>query len=69
MCVCVCVCVCVCWGRMAPLSSCSLPQDQLDALTSAANLSTFVDLYRKCVLRDTPLAGTLDGVKLDITVD
>jgi len=40
----------------------------LDALTTPVNLETFLELYRKCVNRDTPLAGTLEGVKETITV-
>jgi len=40
----------------------------LDALTTPDNLETFLELYRKCVNRDTPLAGTLEGVKETITV-
>lgn len=46
------------------------PEDvrQLDALTTPDNLDTFLELYRKCVNRDTPLAGTLEGVKEIITV-
>eukprot|EP00304_Pavlova_gyrans_P014647 CAMPEP_0206061496 /NCGR_PEP_ID=MMETSP1466-20131121/54259_1 /ASSEMBLY_ACC=CAM_ASM_001126 /TAXON_ID=44452 /ORGANISM="Pavlova gyrans, Strain CCMP608" /LENGTH=300 /DNA_ID=CAMNT_0053436845 /DNA_START=1 /DNA_END=903 /DNA_ORIENTATION=+ len=42
---------------------------KLDALTTRGAIRTFSDLYRKCVNRDTPLAGTLDGVKMDITED
>ena len=42
---------------------------ELDALTSPANIETFVGLYRKCVNRDTSKDGTLEGVKLDITED
>ena len=41
---------------------------ELDALTTAANLDAFLELYRKCVNRDTPLAGTFEGVKAAITV-
>jgi len=42
---------------------------QLNALTTDANKQGFVELYRKCVNRDTSQAGTLEGVKMDITVD
>ena len=43
--------------------------EELDALTTPEALSTFESLYRKCVNRDTSKDGTLDGVKLEITVD
>jgi diketogulonate reductase-like aldo/keto reductase len=43
--------------------------DQLDSLTTPEALDTFVELYRKCVNRDTSKDGTLDGVKMDITKD
>jgi diketogulonate reductase-like aldo/keto reductase len=43
--------------------------DQLDSLTTPQAMDTFVDLYRKCVNRDTSKDGTLDGVKMDITKD
>jgi len=39
---------------------------QLDALTTDAAIGAFRELYRKCVNRDTPRAGTLDGVKMEI---
>lgn len=42
---------------------------QLDALTTDDNLQTFLGLYRKCVNRDTTKDGTLEGVKLDITIN
>jgi len=42
---------------------------QLDGLTTPENLMAFRDLYRKCVNRDTSKDGTLDGVKMDITID
>lgn len=42
---------------------------QLNALTTDATKQEFVELYRKCVNRDTSQAGTLEGVKMDITVD
>eukprot|EP00934_Nitzschia_sp_Nitz4_P005174 Nitzschia sp. Nitz4//scaffold122_size67431//66105//67247//NITZ4_006098-RA/size67431-processed-gene-0.37-mRNA-1//1//CDS//3329534442//5164//frame0 len=41
----------------------------LDGLTTPEALETFVQLYRKCVNRDTSKDGTLEGVKMDITVD
>lgn len=43
--------------------------DELDALTTPDALSTFEGLYRKCVNRDTSKDGTMDGVKMDITID
>jgi diketogulonate reductase-like aldo/keto reductase len=43
--------------------------DVLDNLTTPEALATFQDLYRKCVNRDTSKDGTMDGVKLSITVD
>ena len=42
---------------------------ELDALTTPEACLTFRDLYRKCVNRDTGKDGTLDGVKMDITID
>ena len=41
----------------------------LDGLTSPETLKTFEGLYRKCVNRDTTKDGTMEGVKMDITVD
>lgn len=41
----------------------------LDGLTTPEALETFVALYRKCVNRDTSKDGTMEGVKMDITVD
>eukprot|EP00559_Dactyliosolen_fragilissimus_P005104 CAMPEP_0184855008 /NCGR_PEP_ID=MMETSP0580-20130426/362_1 /TAXON_ID=1118495 /ORGANISM="Dactyliosolen fragilissimus" /LENGTH=329 /DNA_ID=CAMNT_0027349415 /DNA_START=264 /DNA_END=1253 /DNA_ORIENTATION=+ len=41
----------------------------LDNLTDADTLKTFEALYRKCVNRDTSKDGTLDGVKMEITLD
>ena len=41
----------------------------LDGLTQPANLDAFLGLYQKCVVRDTPAAGTTDGVKMDATMD
>jgi len=43
--------------------------EELDALTTPEACVTFRDLYRKCVNRDTSKDGTLDGVKMDITMD
>ena len=43
--------------------------DRLDQLTTTDALATFQTLYRKCVNRDTSKDGTLDGVKMEITVD
>jgi len=43
--------------------------DRLDALTTPDNLQLFRDLYMKCVNRDTSKAGTMDGVKTEITLD
>mmetsp|Transcript_46074 Transcript_46074/g.112235 ORF Transcript_46074/g.112235 Transcript_46074/m.112235 type:complete len:375 (+) Transcript_46074:22-1146(+) len=44
----------------------------LDALTTPEALQTFKELYIKCVVRDTPLAGTEEAkaiIKTDITID
>ena len=41
----------------------------LDDLTTPENVATFVELYRKCVNRDTSKDGTMDGVKMVITED
>eukprot|EP00541_Cyclophora_tenuis_P017558 CAMPEP_0116564676 /NCGR_PEP_ID=MMETSP0397-20121206/13439_1 /TAXON_ID=216820 /ORGANISM="Cyclophora tenuis, Strain ECT3854" /LENGTH=330 /DNA_ID=CAMNT_0004091293 /DNA_START=28 /DNA_END=1020 /DNA_ORIENTATION=- len=41
----------------------------LDALTTNDATDIFVQLYRKCVNRDTSKDGTLEGVKMDITKD
>ncbi len=38
----------------------------LDALTTPAAFETFLGLYQKCVVRDTPLA--IDAAKQTITV-
>lgn len=43
--------------------------DDLDALTTPDALSTFGKLYRKCVNRDTTKDGTMEGVKMDVTID
>ncbi len=42
---------------------------RLDALTTTDNLYAFQELYRKCVNRDTSRDGTLEGAKMDITLD
>lgn len=42
---------------------------ELDGLTTAEALDAFQTLYRKCVNRDTTKDGTMEGVKMDITVD
>jgi diketogulonate reductase-like aldo/keto reductase len=41
----------------------------LDSLTTPENIKAFVELYRKCVNRDTSKDGTLEGVKMIITED
>jgi diketogulonate reductase-like aldo/keto reductase len=41
----------------------------LDNLTTPENVKAFVELYRKCVNRDTSKDGTLEGVKMSITED
>ena len=43
--------------------------EELNALTTPAACETFRDLYRKCVNRDTSKDGTMDGVKMEITID
>ena len=42
--------------------------ETLDNLTTPEALDTFVGLYRKCVNRDTSKDGTMDGVKMNITI-
>lgn len=42
---------------------------ELDSLTTPEAIDSFVGLYRKCVNRDTSKEGSMDGVKMDITVD
>lgn len=42
---------------------------KLDALTTSDAIEAFRALYIKCVVRDTPAAGTTDGVKMDATMD
>lgn len=43
--------------------------EELDGLTTSEALEAFRTLYRKCVNRDTTKDGTMEGVKMDITVD
>lgn len=43
--------------------------NELNGLTTPEALETFKDLYRKCVNRDTSKDGTMEGVKMDITID
>jgi diketogulonate reductase-like aldo/keto reductase len=42
---------------------------ELDDLTKPEVFDTFKALYQKCVNRDTSKDGTMEGVKMDITVD
>jgi len=42
---------------------------ELDNLTTPEALETFKALYQKCVNRDTAKDGTMEGVKMDITID
>jgi len=42
---------------------------ELDELTTPEALTAFEALYRKCVNRDTSKDGTMEGVKMDITID
>lgn len=42
---------------------------RLDSLTTQEALDAYQQLYRKCVNRDTTKDGTVDGVKMDITID
>ena len=46
----------------------STDMGQLDCLTTDESLVTFEQLYRKCVVRDTPLAASKQGIKTKITV-
>lgn len=39
----------------------------LDAMTTPEAVAKFGELYRKCVIRDTPLPP--DGIKMKITED
>jgi len=41
----------------------------LKGLTDDDNKARFEELYRKCVNRDTPLDGTMEGVREVVTVD
>ena len=41
----------------------------LDGLTTTQAKETYVELYRKCVNRDTTKDGTMEGVKMEITMD
>jgi diketogulonate reductase-like aldo/keto reductase len=43
--------------------------NELDRLTTQNAIDAFEGLYRKCVNRDTSKDGTLDGVKMKITLD
>jgi len=43
--------------------------DDLYALTCDENLETFRKLYVKCVVRDTPMQGTLESIKTEITLN
>lgn len=43
--------------------------DELDGLTTPETFTAFKALYEKCVNRDTTKDGTMDGVKMDITID
>eukprot|EP00546_Thalassionema_frauenfeldii_P009380 CAMPEP_0178926864 /NCGR_PEP_ID=MMETSP0786-20121207/18801_1 /TAXON_ID=186022 /ORGANISM="Thalassionema frauenfeldii, Strain CCMP 1798" /LENGTH=328 /DNA_ID=CAMNT_0020602097 /DNA_START=59 /DNA_END=1045 /DNA_ORIENTATION=+ len=43
--------------------------EKLDSLTTQENIQKYVDLYRKCVNRDTSKDGSMDGVKMAITED
>lgn len=42
---------------------------ELDNLATPEAINAFVALYQKCVNRDTTKDGTMEGVKMDITVD
>ncbi len=43
--------------------------DVLATLTTEDSLAAFKALYQKCVVRDTPLQQTNEGVKAEITVN
>jgi diketogulonate reductase-like aldo/keto reductase len=43
--------------------------ENLDALTTKEATDAFGVLYKECVNRDTSKDGTLDGVKMNVTVD
>lgn len=42
---------------------------KLDSLTTAENLEAYKKLYMDCVNRDTPLNGSMEGVRTEFTVD
>eukprot|EP00286_Rhodomonas_abbreviata_P022500 CAMPEP_0181301160 /NCGR_PEP_ID=MMETSP1101-20121128/7273_1 /TAXON_ID=46948 /ORGANISM="Rhodomonas abbreviata, Strain Caron Lab Isolate" /LENGTH=320 /DNA_ID=CAMNT_0023406441 /DNA_START=18 /DNA_END=980 /DNA_ORIENTATION=+ len=42
---------------------------QLDKLTTEDNLKEYKELYDKCVVRDTPLQATKEGIKAVVTMD
>jgi diketogulonate reductase-like aldo/keto reductase len=46
-----------------------LEMERLDHLTTRDSLQAFQALYRKCVNRDTSKDGSMEGVKMDITID
>jgi diketogulonate reductase-like aldo/keto reductase len=56
-------------GQVFDLELTETEMKTLDELTTPEALKTFEGLYRKCVNRDTSKDGTMDGVKMDITVD
>lgn len=43
--------------------------DALDSLTSKDSIDAFAALYKKCVVRDTPLEATGEGIKVTVTYD
>jgi len=43
--------------------------EELDCLTTSEAINEFEALYRKCVNRDTSKDGTIEGVKVDITLN
>jgi len=43
--------------------------EELDGLTTPEAFQAFEALYRKCVNRDTTKDGSMEGVKMDITID
>lgn len=43
--------------------------EELDGLTAEETFKAFKVLYQKCVNRDTSKDGSMEGVKLDITID
>lgn len=42
---------------------------ELDGLTTPEAFTAFQALYKKCVNRDTTKDGTMEGVKMDVTID